>query len=110
MKLPNADRAIIDIRKLSTYCLDLEHSDGQHKARVFRSALGIGLEDAEELRTALLEAILTSETVPTQQDRHGQRYVVDFLMVRLDKQALVRSVWIIRTTENFPRLVTCYIP
>lgn len=110
MKLPNADRAIIDIRKLSTYCLDLEHSDGQHKARVFRSALGIGLEDVDELQTALLEAILTSEAIPTQQDGHGQRYVVDFLMTRLDKQAIVRSAWIIRKTENFPRLVTCYIP
>lgn len=110
MKLPNADRAIIDIRKLSTYCLDLEHSDGQHKARVFRSALGLGLEDVDELRTTLLEAVLTSQAIPTQQDQHGQRYVVDFLMTRFNKQAIVRSAWIVRKTEDFPRLVTCYIP
>jgi hypothetical protein len=43
MKLPNPEQAEIDMQKLIGYCLNPEHSDGQHKAYVFRSALGIGL-------------------------------------------------------------------
>ena len=50
MKLPNADQAIIDIAKLRDYCLNPQHPRGQHKARVFRSALGLDESNAEELR------------------------------------------------------------
>jgi len=45
--LPNGDRAIVDIAKLTDYCLNPQHEDGKHKARVFASALGLGREDAE---------------------------------------------------------------
>lgn len=38
MKLPNAERAVVDVRKLRNYCLNAEHPRGQHKARVFKSA------------------------------------------------------------------------
>ena len=45
--LPNGDRAVVDIAKLTDYCLNPQHEDGKHKARVFASALGLGREDAE---------------------------------------------------------------
>jgi len=109
MKLPNPERAIIERQKLLTYCLNAEHSEGQHKARVFKSALGIGLDEVEELRLALRQAIIFSEAIPTKRNQYGQKYVVDFTMTRLDKQAVVRSAWIVRNTEDFPRLVTCYV-
>ena len=35
MKLPNADRAFVDIAKLRDYSLNAEHKEGKHKARVF---------------------------------------------------------------------------
>ncbi|MEN8217816.1 MAG: DUF6883 domain-containing protein [Pseudomonadota bacterium] len=38
MPLPNAENAFIDTRKLTDYCLNLEHFEGRHKARVFKSA------------------------------------------------------------------------
>ena len=109
MKLPNPEQAIIDEEKLSGYCLNPSHSDGQHKARVFQSALGIGLDDADELRTALMQAIQTTDAVLDKRNPYGQKYRVDFLMVREDKQAMVRSVWLVRDEENFPRLVTCFV-
>lgn len=31
MLIPNAENAIVDIRKLRNYCLNLEHDDGKHK-------------------------------------------------------------------------------
>lgn len=63
MNLPNPKLAIIDLKKLSDYCLNPEHPDGQHKARVFKAALGISLENVEELRLALLAAIQVNEAV-----------------------------------------------
>ena len=47
-------RAIVDIRKLTGYCLNSEHPRGRHKARVFAAVLGITVDHAEELRHLLL--------------------------------------------------------
>jgi hypothetical protein len=55
MKLPNGERAIVDIGKLQGYCLNPHRSRGRNKARVFAS-VGIRQADAEELRTALVDA------------------------------------------------------
>ncbi len=109
MKLPNPERAIISRQKLTTYCLNPEHPDGLHKARVFKSALGISLDEVEELQVTLLQAIQVHDAIPTKRNQHGQKYIIDFTMNRLDKQAVVRSAWIVRDTEDFPRLVTCYV-
>jgi hypothetical protein len=54
MTLPNAERAIIDIRKLRDYCLNPLHDEGQHKARLFVTILGMTADDAEALRDLLL--------------------------------------------------------
>jgi hypothetical protein len=35
MKLPNSEKAIVDIAKLRDYSLNPEHESGGHKARVF---------------------------------------------------------------------------
>lgn len=109
MKLPNPALAIIDRKKLSDYCLNLEHPDGQHKARVFKTALGISLENVEELRLALLEAIQVNEAIIDKSNQYGQKYVVDFTMIRAQQQATIHSVWIVKHSEDFARLVTCYV-
>lgn len=41
MRLPNAEMAYIDDRKLIGYCLSETHTIGKHKARVFSAVLGI---------------------------------------------------------------------
>jgi hypothetical protein len=40
MKLPNAERAFVDIEKLRGYCLNPYHIRGKNKARIFSSILG----------------------------------------------------------------------
>ncbi len=40
MKLPNAEKAFVDIEKLRGYCLNQFHERGKHKARLFSSILG----------------------------------------------------------------------
>ena len=108
-RLPNPDKAIINIDKLAGYCLNPEHQDGQHKARVFKSALNLGIEDVEVLRTALLKAVRDQMAIPTKRNAYGQKYIIDFEMNHSGKTAKVRSAWIVRSDENFPRLVTCYV-
>jgi len=107
VKLPNPDQTVVDMHKLTGYCLNPEHADGRHN--VFQSALGIGLEQAIELRNALLQAVKNYDAVPSKSNQHGQKYVIDFPMSRFEKLAVVRSAWMVRYDENFPRLVTCYI-
>ncbi len=108
-KLPHPERTIVNIDKLTGYCLNPEHSDGQHKARVFKSALNIGIENVELLKIALLNAAHQNVAIPTKRNAYGEKYVIDFEMNHLGQTAMVRSAWIVRDNENFPRLVTCYV-
>ena len=109
MKLPKGDQALIDVRKLTDYVLCAEHDDGRHKAKLFRDILGIGLEHADDLISALRAAASSAEASPGRLDRYGQRYVVDFDLTGPRGTATVRSVWIVREESAGPELVTCYI-
>ncbi|MGH8604219.1 MAG: DUF6883 domain-containing protein [Gammaproteobacteria bacterium] len=50
-----------------------------------------------------------NEAIVADRDAYGQRYVVDFVMRRGGREATVRSTWIIRTLEDFPRLTSCFV-
>ena len=80
MRLPEAERAMVDITKLREYCLNLQHPRGRHKARVFASALNLHQGDAEFLRTQLLEAAKMSDAIAGEVDEYGQRYLLDCLL------------------------------
>lgn len=109
MKLPNAERATVEIEKLRDYCLSETHPRGKHKALVFASVLHITAVDSEYLRAEILSAVLVNEASPSEADEYGQRYVVDFAMKNKGRTATVRTSWIIRTGEDFPRLTSCYV-
>jgi hypothetical protein len=107
MLVPNAERAVVDIRKLRDYCLNPLHDEGKHKARLF-AALGITATEAEELQTILLQVIKTTEAHLGRRDSYGQRYIVDFPLNWRGKEAVIRSGWIIEHGMETPRLTTCY--
>ena len=109
MKLPNGDRAVVDIVKLTDYFLSVTHPRGRHKARVFAASLGLTADQADLLRDALLEAARVEDATATDADEFGQRYVIDFTLQGPSGQARVRSTWIVRTAEDFPRLTSCYV-
>ncbi len=109
MKLPNGDRAIVDVRKLSSYCLNPDHERGGDKSRVFAAALGMTADDADELRQLLLLAAATGDAEATGMSKYGQLFVLDFEVARGPWTARVRSGWIIRSGEDVPRLTTCYV-
>ena len=66
-------------------------------------------ENAEELRAALFAAARDQDANATEADEYGERYVLDFSLRHADCEAQVRSAWIIRKGENFPRLTSCYL-
>jgi hypothetical protein len=109
MKVPNAEQAIVEIAKLRDYSLDSTHKEGKHKARVFAAALEITEGDADWLRSVLLEAVRRYDCELGRKTSFGQRYIVDFPIVRDEKRARVRSVWNVRPGEIVPRLITCYV-
>lgn len=108
MRLPDAEQAVVDIRKLRDYCLNPQHREGGHKARLFAAALGMTASDAEDLRSILLRVVQTHEATPGRRDDYGQRYLVDFVLEWHGRQALVRSAWIIEHGSEPPRLTSCY--
>jgi hypothetical protein len=108
MLIPNGELAVIDIRKLRDYCLNLNHDTGKHKARLFLATLGMTTDDAEDLRQILLEAIVTHEAQLQRQDEFGQRYTLDFSLEWQNKRAVLRSGWIIENDSEIPKLTTCY--
>jgi len=114
MRLPNAENAFVDIAKLRDYSLNPNHPEGKHKARAFLEKLSIGRNDAELLRKLIREAILTAEAQEQKPTEYGRRFVVDFELQRgvgvVLYRAVVRTAWIIRNDEDFPRLTTCFNP
>ena len=71
--------------------------------------MNIGIEDVELLKAALLNAVHQNVAIPTKRNAYGEKYVIDFEMNHSGQTAIVRSAWIVRDNENFPRLVTCYV-
>ena len=109
MLIPNATRAFIDPRKLVDYSLSTDHPVGGHKAILFERALGITAADAPVLLELLFHVALHASAAVGRLDEFGQRYVIDFTLCTEFRAATIRSAWIVRTTEDFPRLTSCFV-
>lgn len=109
MKLPNGEQADLGT-KIEDYSLNSLHREGQHKARVFASALGITHDNADLLRAAVLVAAAESHEVESRGNNgFGEVFVLRFPMKTDRGTAMLLTAWIIRQSEDFPRLTTCYI-
>ena len=109
MLLPNSQHAFIDPRKLADYSLAPDHPVGRHKALLFEHVLGITATDTLVLQEILLHLASHAEAAIGRLDEFGQRYTIDFWLTTASGAATIRSGWIIRSTEDFPRLTTCYV-
>jgi hypothetical protein len=108
-RLPNCESAMLELRKLEDYCLDPAHPRGRHKARVLRQALGLTRDDAAWLRDTLLAAIRDADATAHQEDRMGTQWRADIPVARQGRSAVVRTIWLVRAGEDFPRFVTCWV-
>ena len=108
MPLPNAERAVVDERKIRDYLLSPEHAIGRFKAAFFRS-LGYTREDWEQLRSDLVALAAIGIAVAKPADVYGQRHEVSgTLEGPSGGTAEITTVWIIRSGEDHPRFVTAY--
>jgi hypothetical protein len=106
--LRNADRAVIDERKVRDYLLNPLHARGGHKARMFAAALGYRRFDHARLIKHIREGILTHEALRIDAVPYGERFRVEIPIVGSGGSAVVRTLWIIRTGEDVPRLTSAY--
>jgi hypothetical protein len=109
MKLQNFEKAFIDERKLSEYCLNENHPIGKHKAKKFKEVLSFSEEDADELKEIVLNGVKEFEAEFSFEDTFGKRYYVDMIIHKFGKKIQLRTSWIIKKEEDFPRLTSCYI-
>jgi len=109
VRLPNCHKALVEIEKLRDYSLNPNHPVGKHKARVFKAALEITLEDAEWLRERALEIALSDNARRSAASVFGDKYVIDSVLGHEGMSAIVRFTWIIEFGRDFPRLTSCYV-
>jgi hypothetical protein len=108
VQIPNADRAVIDPRKLHGYLLSRSHQVGRFKAAFFL-ALGYLPEDWRRLEADLWGQLLPKDATAEEHTSYGQKYAIRATLVGPSgKSADVLSVWFVRRGEEFPRFVTAY--
>ncbi|MBI4220090.1 MAG: hypothetical protein HY682_08120 [Chloroflexi bacterium] len=108
MRLPNADRAVIDPTKLHGYLLSRTHPVGRFKA-VFFSALGYSSDSWQRLEADLRNQHLRHDAVAGKATRYGQTYEIRATLVGPSgSSARVVSIWFLPADEDVPRFVTAY--
>jgi len=112
--LPRAQDAFGVHEKLASYSLNLQHSDGGHKAVLFAAVLDITAADVDYLAEALIVGIAgTSVRAVRENAPHGYlcevRIGVRGLRARSDRTAVVVTAWEIARDGDAPRLVTALI-
>jgi hypothetical protein len=109
MKMPNGDLAIIDDEKLLSYLLDPLHRYGRHHAELFRQLIGIDRDTWWQLHEALRKAASDGEATAGKPSEFGTKYEIRFSMTGPAGSRTILSVWMIRSGESVPRLVTAYV-
>ncbi|MGH2609635.1 MAG: DUF6883 domain-containing protein [Tepidiformaceae bacterium] len=108
MKLPHADRAVVDERKVRDYLLSRTHPIGRFKAAFFARA-GLEAENWPELALQLRELAVQGDAVPGESTQYGAKYMISGTLKGPRGPGLeVTTAWILRTPGDAPRLVTVY--
>lgn len=65
--------------------------------------------DSHKLKDEIADAVSKNEAYETFSDKYGKRFFVDVKIVNFDKSEIVRTLWIVKRNEDFPRFISCYI-
>ncbi len=108
MRLPHAERAVVDPTKVGAYLLSETHPVGKSKARFFREA-GFDESTIDLLIRGLLRIARTQEVAETSATVHGLKYVLEGeLEAPTGRRLRLRTVWIVDQGQERPRFVTAY--
>ena len=105
-KLPNAEHAFIDPRKLRDYVLNPRHDTGRFKATFF-SQMGYSETDWKVLEHDIKEQLLAEAVEPGKPSPFGQKFTITAILKGPNGESRwVTVVWIIRPDNTWPELVT----
>lgn len=105
-RLPYAENARIDPRKLRDYVLSPEHETGRYKAAFF-AQMGYTAENWRRLEADIRAQHLAHPATPGQLSVYGRKYVITAPLRGPQGPARqVTTVWIVRTGSNYAELVT----
>lgn len=108
MKMPNAERAIVERGKIEDYLLNAAHPDNGGKCAFFE-ARGYNRDEWPGFAAALRRLAMAVEIVSSMETAHGIKYVLDGEMETTGGEtAPVRTIWIVEHGLDRPRLVTAY--
>ena len=108
MKLPVANDETVPAEKMRDYLLDDEHPDNPGKAAFF-ATLGYTEDNWQDLDRALREQHLVLDAKEVETTDWGRMFeIVGPISGPSGRAHAVRSIWIIRHSEDFPRFVTAY--
>jgi hypothetical protein len=83
MKLPNADKAVVEREKITDYLLNPAHPDNGGKARFF-GGLGFRRSEWKTLASAFLALAHKADVAQSMESPHGRKYVRMLLLVVLN--------------------------
>ena len=108
MTIPNADRAIIAVEKLTAYLLNVSHKRGAAKAR-FLLGVGYRADAPDMLESDLRTQHLSRDVARTSENAYGVVYEIEG-PINTPSGRIVRfcSIWQIDTGTNVPRFITMY--
>src|SRR5258706_11810323 len=108
VRLPNADRAVVEDAKVRDYLLSPTHPVGRFKS-VFFIALGFSVDQWEILRDALLDLARVGDASPGQASPFGLKFEIRAILRGLSgRQADVMTVWMVANGQDFPHFVTAF--
>ena len=102
------DNLIVEESKISDYLLDLEHRIGGAKARFF---MGFGFDASRpvEFAECLKSHAASNPVVSVGDTGYGTKWVVEGPITCPDGRSPgIRTVWILDSGREFPRLVSAY--
>ena len=102
--------SLIPDEKLIKYALDPSNKRGASKARVFESALGYNLDNADALKTAIYDGLKTADRYYTRTDEYGDRFNATMTLTGPnEKSARVRTGWILKQGDEVFSLTTAFV-
>jgi filamentous hemagglutinin len=112
--IQNHTIAEIDPGKLLDYALNPDHDIGKNearkfKARKFKAALGFDQQNADLLMREILQGVGRNDAAYVGTTRYGRVFTIDMPWTGPGGKAIDRTVWIIMTGENVPRLSSLYV-
>ncbi len=106
MRLPNAERAVVAMEKITEHLLNSDNPRNRVKAAFF-TRFGFTIDDWQVLAAALRQIATTDDVRETKADSFGVRYVaIGRLSLPDHRDPLVKTIWQVDNGGTVPRFIS----